>query len=192
MSVKFYNDNVEDFFNQTVNADMRFLYKKFLNKLPQKKGKILDLGCGSGRDSKFFKELGFEMVALDLSEELAKKASIYIGQEVIIKDMRDLNFKNEFIGVWACASILYLPIKDIKEIFNKIFESLIPNGIFYASFKFGNKDYIKDGREFTCFNFERFFQCFPEFKENIIEIFETHDVRAGKEEEKWFNLILKK
>ena len=75
MSVNFYNENAENFFSQTVRADMGLLYEKFLSKLPTTKGKILDLGCGSGRDSKHFKGLGFEVVALDLSEELAKKAS---------------------------------------------------------------------------------------------------------------------
>ncbi|STO31222.1 tellurite resistance protein TehB [Fusobacterium necrogenes] len=192
MSVKFYNDNVESFFNQTVKADMSYLYSKFLEKLPQNNGKILDLGCGSGRDSKYFKNLGFEVVALDMSEELAKRAGEYIGQEVIVKDMRELNFHNEFVGVWACASILHIPIEEVKVVFEKVFESLKNGGIFYSSFKYGEKDYLKDGREFTCFTPERFFQYFPQYKENIVEIFETSDVREGREGEKWFNIIMRK
>lgn len=192
MSVKFYNDNVEDFFNQTVKADMSYLYNKFLEKLSQKNGKILDLGCGSGRDSKYFKELGFEVVALDMSEKLAKRASEYIGQEVIVKDMRELEFKEEFIGVWACASILHIPIEEIAKVFERVFESLVPNGIFYSSFKYGSNDYTKNGRDFTCFTPERFFQYFPQYRENIVEIFETSDVREGREGEKWFNIIMKK
>ena len=192
MSVNFYNENAENFFSQTVRADMGLLYEKFLSKLPITKGKILDLGCGSGRDSKHFKELGFEVVALDLSEELAKKASEYIGQKVIVQDMRDLEFENEFIGVWACASILHLPVEDIEIVFKKVFKSLKKGGIFYLSFKYGENDYIKDGREFTCFTEEKFIKCFPEYIDNIIDIFQTSDVRVGREEEKWFNIIIKK
>ena len=124
MSIDFYNKNAESFFSQTVEADMSMLYEKFLDRLPAKKGKILDLGCGSGRDSKFFKDMGFEIVAMDLSEELGEKASEYIGQEVIVKDMRELDFEDEFIGVWACASILHLPIEDIGIVLEKIFKSL--------------------------------------------------------------------
>lgn len=191
MSVNFYNENAENFFSQTVRADMGLLYEKFLSKLPTTKGKILDLGCGSGRDSKHFKGLGFEVVALDLSEELAKKASEYIGQMVIVQDMRDLEFEDEFIGVWACALILHLPVEDIEILFKKVFKSLKKDGIFYLSFKYGENDYIKDGREFTCFTEEKFLQYFPQYKENIIEIFETSDVREGREGEKWFNIIMR-
>lgn len=192
MSVDFYNKNAESFFSQTVEADMSVLYKKFLDRLPAKKGKILDLGCGSGRDSKFFKDMGFEIVAMDLSEELGKKASEYIGQEVIVKDMRELDFEDEFIGVWACASILHLPLEDIGIVLEKIFKSLKNGGVFYSSFKYGERDYTKDGREFTCFTEERFFKCFPQYRDRVVEIFQTSDVRVGREDEKWFNIFFEK
>lgn len=192
MSIDFYNKNAESFFSQTVEADMSMLYEKFLDRLPAKKGKILDLGCGSGRDSKFFKDMGFEIVAMDLSEELGEKASEYIGQEVIVKDMRELDFEDEFIGVWACASILHLPIEDIGIVLGKIFKSLKNGGIFYSSFKYGERDYTKDGREFTCFTEERFFKYFPQYRDRVVEIFQTSDVRAGREDEKWFNIFFEK
>lgn len=192
MSVDFYNKNAESFFSQTVEADMSMLYEKFLDRLPAKKGKILDLGCGSGRDSKFFKDMGFEIVAMDLSEELGEKASEYIGQEVIVKDMRELDFEDEFIGVWACASILHLPIEDIGIVLEKIFKSLKNGGVFYSSFKYGERDYTKDGREFTCFTEERFFKYFPQYRDRVVEIFQTSDVRAGREDEKWFNIFFEK
>ena len=192
MSVEFYNKNANKFFEETLKADMNNLYKKFLNNLPVKNGEILDLGCGSGRDSRFFKNLGFKILPIDLSEELVKKASEYLGQEVIIQDMRNLNYKDRFIGVWACASILHLKIEDIEIVLDKIFESLKKNGILYASFKYGEEDYIKDDRYFTCFNEERFFKNFPKYKNNCIETFETFDVRKERKNEKWFNIILKK
>lgn len=192
MSVEFYNKNAKMFFEETLKADMDYLYRKFLGNLSVKEGEILDLGCGSGRDSKFFKDLGFKILPLDLSEELAKKASEYLGQEVVIQDMRELDYEDRFIGVWACASILHLKLKDIEIILDKIFKSLKKDGVFYASFKYGENDYIKDDRYFTCFTEERFFKYFPKYKNNYVEIFKTFDVRKGRENEKWFNIIFKK
>ena len=156
MTKEYYNKNAQEFFNQTVKADMSELYDIFLKNLPCNKGKILDLGCGSGRDSKYFLDSGFEVVAMDISEELGKRASEYIGQKVIIQDMRNLHYQNEFIGIWACASLLHLDEDEIIETLRKIFKSLKRDGIAYISFKYGDKNYEKDGRKFTCFTYEKF------------------------------------
>ena len=192
MSINFYNNNADIFFNQTVNEDMSSIYKIFIENLPNKNGSILDLGCGSGRDSKYFLKNGFEVLPLDLSSELSVKASEYIGQEVIIKDMRDIDYSDKFIGVWACASILHIKQDEIENLFFKIFNSLKKDGIFYSSFKYGEKNYEKEGRNFTCFTEKKFFSLFPTLKEKTIKIFITNDVRKGRENEKWFNIILKK
>ncbi|WP_300358709.1 class I SAM-dependent methyltransferase [Fusobacterium sp.] len=192
MSVEFYNKNAEKFFKDTLKADMNYLYRKFLDNISVKNGEILDLGCGSGRDSKFFKELGFKILPMDLSEELAKKASEYLGQKVIVQDMKELDYENRFTGVWACASILHLKLEDVGIVLEKVFKSLKKDGVFYASFKYGENDYIKDDRYFTCFTEERFFKNFPKYKKNCIEVFQTFDVRKERENEKWFNIILKK
>lgn len=191
MTKDYYNKNAQEFFNQTVKADMSELYNIFLKNLPYNKGKILDLGCGSGRDSKYFLENGFELVAMDISEELGKRASEYIGQKVIIQDMRELNYQDEFIGVWACASLLHLDENEIVETLKKIFKSLKRDGIVYISFKYGDKNYEKDGRKFTCFTYEKFIKIGKEFESKILQWFITEDVRADRKNEKWFNIVLK-
>ena len=191
MTKDYYNKNAQEFFNQTVKADMSELYDIFLKNLPCNEGKILDLGCGSGRDSKYFLENGFELVAMDISEELGKRASEYIGQKVIIQDMRNLHYQNEFIGVWACASLLHLDENEIVETLRKIFKSLKRDGIVYISFKYGDKNYEKDGRKFTCFTYEKFIKIGKEFESKILQWFITEDVRADRKNEKWFNIVLK-
>lgn len=107
-TLDYYNENAEAFFQNTACADMRHLYKRFLPLIPAG-GRILDLGCGSGRDSRYFIEQGFQVTAADGSEALCRLASRYIGQEVLCMDFRDLAFKNCFDGVWACASLLHVP-----------------------------------------------------------------------------------
>ena len=191
MTKDYYNKNAQEFFNQTVKADMSELYDIFLKNLPCNEGKILDLGCGSGRDSKYFLDSGFEVVAMDISEELGKRASEYIGQKVIIQDMRNLHYQNEFIGVWACASLLHLDKDEIIETLRKIFKSLKRDGIVYISFKYGDKNYEKDGRKFTCFTYEKFIKLGKELENKILQWFITEDVRADRKNEKWFNIVLK-
>ncbi len=100
MSVKFYNENAESFFDNTIEADMSYSYNFFIKNLSEETGEILDLGCGSGRDSKYFIELGYKVIAIDLSPVLAEKASKYIGQEVIVIDMKNIDFKDKFIGIF--------------------------------------------------------------------------------------------
>lgn len=130
MSVKFYNDNAEEFFNNTVNADMSATYNIFEDNLLEKNGEILDLGCGSERDSKHFLDSGFSVTALDLSPILAKKASQFIGQDVIVSDMKALDFQDRFIGIWACASLLHLSEDEVFETIKRCHKALKIEEIF--------------------------------------------------------------
>lgn len=192
MSVKFYNDNAEEFFNNTVNADMSATYNIFEDNLLEKNGEILDLGCGSGRDAKHFLDSGFSVTALDLSPILAKKASQFIGQDVIVADMKDLNFQDRFIGIWACASLLHLSENEVLETIKRCHKALKKDGVLYASFKYGENSYEKDGRSFTCFTRDKFLNLIEGLDFYYHATFETGDVRPGRENEKWLNVILKK
>ncbi len=192
MSVKFYNDNAEEFFNNTVNADMSATYNIFEDNLLEKNGEILDLGCGSGRDAKHFLDSGFSVTALDLSPILAKKASQFIGQDVIVGDMKDLNFQDRFIGIWACASLLHLSEDGVLETIKRCHKALKKDGVLYASFKYGENSYEKDGRSFTCFTRDKFLNLIEGLDFYYRATFETGDVRPGRENEKWLNVILKK
>ena len=100
---EYYNINAKEFSDSTLISDMRELYLQFEKYL--KPGcKILDLGCGSGRDSIYFINNGYEVISCDYSEELARLASINIGKDVIIGDMREIDFEYSFDAIWASAS----------------------------------------------------------------------------------------
>lgn len=192
MSVEFYNNNAEEFFNNTVNADMSATYSLFEENLSDIDGEILDLGCGSGRDAKHFIDKGYKVTALDLSPVLAKKASKYIGQQVIIGDMKDLDYNDRFIGIWACASLLHLTEDEVFETIKRCHKALKKDGVLYASFKYGENNYEKDGRNFTCFTRDKFLNLIEGLDFYYRATFETSDVRPGRENEKWLNVILKK
>lgn len=192
MSVKFYDENANKFFNDTVNADMSVIYKIFEDNLFIKTGEILDLGCGSGRDSKYFKDRGYTITAIDLSPILAKKASKYIEQEVIVEDMRNLNYQEKFIGIWACASLLHLTENEILETIKKCHRAMKKDGILYMSFKYGEQNFEKDGRKFSCFTRKKILTLIEGLGLECKSIFKTNDVRIGRGNEKWINIFMKK
>lgn len=100
-SIDYYEMYAERFFETTVSADMHDVYQPFLS-LVKPRGRILDLGCGSGRDSRYFIRHGYQVEAVDGSPALARLASEYFGQEVICGRIEELEYDQEFDGIWAC------------------------------------------------------------------------------------------
>ena len=175
----------------TISVDFKSTQDKFLDKLQGKR--ILDFGCGSGRDTKYFLEKGYEVEAVDGSAELCKAASRYTGIPIRQMLFQELEEQNRYDGIWACSSILHLPKKELKPVILKMLDALCSNGIIYTSFKYGEFEGERNGRFFTDFTIE----TFSEFVRDIDNIkmeenWITGDVRPGRGEEKWLNLILRK
>lgn len=192
-TLDYYNKNSEEYFNSTLNVDMTNTYKPFLKLVP-KDGKILDLGCGSGRDSMNFMKLGYEVTAVDGAKELAKKASVLLGKEVILSTFEELELKEKFHGIWACASLLHIKREDLKTVLNNLYNNLEDNGVFYMSFKYGEKEYVDDkNRYFNCFTDESIISFINEnTKFNILDLYITEDKLGRVNEVKWVNLICNK
>lgn len=192
-TLDYYNKNSEEYFNSTLNVDMTNTYKEFLKLVPEG-GKILDLGCGSGRDSMNFIKLGYEVTAVDGSKELAKKASVLLGKEVIVSTFEELELKEKFHGIWACASLLHIKREDLKTVLNNLYNNLDDNGVFYMSFKYGEKEYVDDkNRYFNCFTDESIISFINEnTKYNILGLYITEDKLGRVNEVKWVNLICNK
>lgn len=192
-TLDYYNKNSEEYFNSTLNVDMTNTYKEFLKLVPEG-GKILDLGCGSGRDSMNFMKLGYEVTAVDGSKELAKKASALLGKEVIASTFEELELKEKFHGIWACASLLHIKREDLKIVLNNLYNNLEDNGVFYMSFKYGEKEYVDDkNRYFNCFTDESIISFINEnTKYNILGLYITEDKLGRVNEVKWVNLICNK
>jgi 2-polyprenyl-3-methyl-5-hydroxy-6-metoxy-1,4-benzoquinol methylase len=75
-------------------------------------GRILDAGCGPGRDALAFAERGYELIAFDASTAMVRVARERVGSRIVVHLMRfeDLNGQSEFDGIWACASLLHVPL----------------------------------------------------------------------------------
>ena len=191
-TINYYNLNAKNFIENTQNADMHLAQETFLKLLPGS-ASILDFGCGSGRDTKYFLEKGYQVEATDGSSELCKLASAFTGIEVKEMLFQDLDASGKYEGIWACSSILHLPKQELLHVIRKMCIALKDNGVIYTSFKYSNFEGERNGRYFTDFTedtFDKFIKVIPEL--TIEEEWITSDVRPGRGEEKWLNLILRK
>ncbi|MBO5050507.1 MAG: class I SAM-dependent methyltransferase [Oscillospiraceae bacterium] len=191
-TLQYYNENAQSFIANTLSADMSAQYDFFLPLLPEG-GSILDLGCGSGRDSLFFKKQGYRITAVDGSPALCDYASSLLGQPVECLKFNELNYRAQFDGVWACASLLHLPLPELTKVIERIAISLKPGGILYASFKYGTGSHFDDkGRYYCNFTEDSARSLFYNNKHlKIINVVVTEDVRKDITQ-KWLNIIVKK
>ena len=191
LTIDYYNQKAADFFAGTVNVDFTDIQQRFLKYLPAA-GRILDLGCGAGRDSLAFLKRGFSVVAVDGSETLAAMAEEHTGQPVIVADFREYEPDGTFDGVWACSSLLHLQIKEIPPVLRKMTEHLRAGGCFYVSFKYGGFEGIRNGRYFTDLTEKELEKLLGEVPGlRTAEVFITTDVRPGRSEA-WLNAFLVK
>ena len=191
-TLDYYNKNASGFAETTIDVDFYDTQKHFQNLLPEQ-GCILDFGCGSGRDTKYFLSQNFKVDAIDGSGELCRIASDYTGIKVKKMLFKELEEIEKYDGIWACSSILHLSKNELKAVFGKMIKALKRDGIIYTSFKYGDFEGERNGRYFTDFTEEKF----NKFVQNIEKVklkeeWITCDVRPGRGEEKWLNLILQK
>ncbi len=160
-TIHYYDKNSESYYQEwnkkfveNYNFDVPDVFLKYL-----KPGAfILDLGCGSGRDSAYFKKQGYQVKAVDGSKKMCEIASKVLGEKVEQLNFLDLSYHQEFDGIFACASFLHLNDEDLLICLRKVTQALKADGILYISFKYGESPRIKDGRFFNDMTEERFFQ----------------------------------
>ncbi len=188
-TIEYYNEHAKEFCESTVDADMSACREKFTAYLPAG-GHILDAGCGSGRDSKAFLEQGFIVTAIDASEEVCAEAEKLIHQPVLCLRFEDLQYEDEFDGIWACASLLHVSREEMGDVLVRLKKALKKNGILYASFKFGDQERVKDGRLFNDYDKASLKALMEGSGFEIRELFTTGDVREERADEKWINVIV--
>ena len=191
-TIDYYENNADRFSDETMDAEFGDIQDRFLSFLPEA-GSILDFGCGSGRDTKYFISRGLRADASDGSQKMCEIAGRNTGIEVRHMMFSDLDENMKYDGIWACASILHLPKKELKSVFAKMIRAVRPGGYIYTSFKYGESEGYRNGRYFTDFTPESFHGFAKDFPETmIVEEWISSDVRPGRADEKWLNLIMKK
>ena len=192
LTLKYYNDNSEGYVKSTIDVDMKETYEMFLSNVAYG-AHILDLGCGSGRDSKYFLSKGFQVTAVDGSKELCKLASDLIGINVRELLFQNLDYAIVFDAVWANASLLHLKREELIPVLEKIRDALKPGGILFASFKYGSFSGYRDGRYYTDYDEKSIEDIINEIEGlSIMQTVITHDKMQGRENLKWLNVLCRK
>ena len=191
-TLAYYAANAEAFASSTVSVEFTAMQERFVELL-EPGARVLDLGCGSGRDAKRFAEAGFAVDAVDGSPELCRIAAEFTGLPVRCMRFEELSAVAEYDGIWACSSILHVPSVQLPALLAKMAAALKDGGVIYTSFKYGEGEGMRHGRYFSDFtedSFASLLEQVPALREE--DHWVSSDVRPGRGDEKWLNLILRK
>ena len=191
-SIDYYNRYAVPYYEETVDVDMTEVIEPFMELLPEN-AEVLDLGCGSGRDTIVLEERGFYVTPMDGSEEMCKLAAINTAQEVLQMTYDEMEFDDVFDGIWACAALVHLTDDEMREIMKKLIQALKADGILYFSVHKGDRDGIYNGRYFRDYTRKELSDLMEEFPElELINMWTTQDARSGKSDGQWLNVLAKK
>ena len=145
---EFYDGDPQGYSDNTVECDVSDILGRFASHL-NPGSRVLDLGCGSGRDTIALRSMGFSVVPVDGSQGMCLTAERNTGDAVRRLDMLELDYEGEFDGVWACASMLHLREGEIPRALALVRRALRDGGVLYVSFKDGTFSGRRDGRWYT-------------------------------------------
>lgn len=188
----YYRTHAAVFIQSTVDLDMSVLHDRFLEHVPDG-GRILDAGCGSGRDAKAFLDRGYDVVATDASPEMVEHATRLTGRPALVERLEEIDYEEEFDAVWTCASLIHIPEAAMPDVFRRCTRALRPGGVWYISFKLGRGERRKGERLFTDCDEETLGGWLAEVPGlETIEVWRTEDLRPERAGEFWVNGIVRK
>jgi SAM-dependent methyltransferase len=188
----YYDDHVAEYVQDTQRVEMAELYEPFLRHVPAR-GRILDAGCGSGRDTRAFLVKGYDVVAIDASVQMVEAARVLTGRPVLQMRFQEIEWAAEFDGIWACASLLHLPRIEMDDVFRRLIRALKPGGVWFMSFKQGTGEGVRAGRFFNDYREDDLRALIDNYKQlMLLQLWTTQDVRKGRGQEKWTNAVVRR
>jgi 2-polyprenyl-3-methyl-5-hydroxy-6-metoxy-1,4-benzoquinol methylase len=189
-TARYYRQFADEFFDSTVGVDMSPIRERFAALLVAG-ARVLDAGCGSGRDAKAFAQDGFRVSAFDASPELASRASTHCGFAVEVRSFRDVDEVNAYDGIWCCASLLHLPLAAMPATLARLWTALSHGGTLYVSFKHGTGERTHGARRFTDADEAQLRVWFGQLPEvtHPPDVWLTGDQRPDRSTERWTNAL---
>ena len=151
----FYRENIARYSLQAESVRLTPIYDFFLSGLPSG-ARILDAGCGTGRDSLEFIRRGCQVVAIDSSAEMVAYCR-QRGVDARLKTFEAMGVQRAFDGIWASASLLHISRRQITRILKILSRTLRPDGKIFISLKEGaGEGLAADGRYASFYSFGEF------------------------------------
>lgn len=192
-ALKTYDLCAEIYSKYTETKLLQFQLTKFASMLP-KGGKILDAGCGIGRDAKYFSEDGFDVTAIDLSKSMLDEAKKR-GVNAVKMDLLSMKFEKEsFDGLWCMASFSDIPKEDAEKALKNFNEILKTNGVIYFAVKEGEGQEIVAKEKYN--NLPRFYAYYTQkeltelLRKNGFEI--AAESTAQDDKNRWVEVFARK
>jgi len=190
-TIRFYDEHAIEYARKSVALDLESLYAPFLKQIPNG-GRILDAGCGSGRDAKVFLERDYEVVAIDGSAAMAHQAAMLLERPVEHCPFQEMGFVNEFDGIWCCAALLHVRRLELSSVLRRFAIALRQRGVCYLSFNEGHGERDED-RYFIDFTATELRHLFTEVEAfDVVDIWVTPDYRGSRRPIKWINTLVQK
>ena len=184
-TLAYYDQHADAFVERTAHLSMEHVYEPFLALVPRG-GRILDAGCGSGRDAAEFAKRGYRMTAFDGSPQMAERAAARTGFEVLTMTFEAVDWQGEFDGVWASASLLHLPAESLRSAVSRLVQALRPDGVLFVSMKEGEFQGEREERWFTDTTPGALRALMTANGLDVVNIWSTDDQRPGVTR-RWIN-----
>ena len=186
----FYDRTAAAYVERTFHLDMTKTRRE-LTRFLAPGARVLDAGCGSGRDALAFAQAGYEVEAFDASPELVALARAHTGLDVACHTFDDVTAIERFDGIWACASLVHLDNEGLLRALTRLTAALKQGGVIFMSLKKGEGlRFAEDGRVFNDFTLERLFQVPPLHSLELLRC--SQNVSALNQTDIWLNAVFRK